>query len=200
MRGVTDGMLPENAVRRRAMAFLVLAAGALLLGLGALLEWVTLSFSDEIDPTGLSATPVPGVDIWEGKVVLGAAGAILGLLVATRIVRSGGVGIAVAITAIALVAAGVAVTAAIVADTRFIAGDGLDAFAEGLSEDLGVPVSEIRAALERQARDALEVQRGIGLWLSAAAGLVAAVGGALTFRWLRDRDRPTRALAPADQS
>jgi hypothetical protein len=189
MPGVTESIAPRNQLGRRAIAFLVAAAGALLLGVGALLEWVTLSFPGEIDPEGLTATPVPGVDIWEGKVVLGSAVAILGLLVATRVVRSGGGGIAIAITAIALVAAGVAVTATILADTRFIAGDGLDAFAAALSEDLGVPVQEIRDVLEREASRVLEVERGIGLWLSTAGGLLAAAGGVLTFGWIRRRDR-----------
>jgi hypothetical protein len=200
MRDVAEVVAPGNEVRHRAIGFVVVAAGALLLGLGALLEWVTLSFPDEIDPRGVSETSVPGVDIWEGKVVLGAALAILGLLVATRTVRSGGVGIAAAITAIALIAAGTAVNVTILAETRFIERDGLDAFAQALSEDLGVPVSDVRVALEQQVRDALEVQRGIGLWLSAAGGLVAAAGGVLTFRWIRHRGRSVRVPVAAGQS
>jgi hypothetical protein len=197
MRAVTGVVSHANGMRGRAVGFAVVAVGALLLGVGSLVSWVTLSFPDDIDPQGLSSTPVPGVDIWEGKVALGAAVAILALVVATRVIRSGAGALAATVVVIAIVAAGIAATAAVTADTRFIVGDGLDVFATALADDLGVPVSQVREALERQARDALEVHRGIGLWLSIAGGLVATGGGLLTLRWVRHRDRSWRPPQPA---
>jgi hypothetical protein len=194
MRSMTAVVPAARTSRLRAPAFIALAAGALLLGVGALQEWVVLSFPPAIDPVGASDVPVHGVDVWEGKVVFGAAIAILGLTVVARSYSSGRRSVAAAITALGLVAAGIAIVVTIVADARFLAADGLDAFAEALSDNLGVPVAEVRDALEQVARETLEVQRGIGLWLSSAGGILAAMGGALTFGSVRRTDR----VPPAD--
>lgn len=109
----------------RLAGFVALAGGGLLLGLGALLDWVVLSFPAEIDPSGITAAPVRGVDVWEGKVVLGAAIVILVGTIATRLVASTASRWPIAIA-----------------------------------------------------------DRGIGLWLTSAGGIFAAVGG-VTLRWLR---------------
>jgi hypothetical protein len=171
----------------RLAGFVALAGGGLLLGFGALLEWVVVSFPAEIDPSGISAAPVRGTDVWEGKVVLGAAIVILIGTVATRVVAATASRrpIALAILVIGLVAAGIAIAATVTADVRFVATDGLDAYAEAIADDLGLPVEQVRAELEEQFRATLVVDRGIGLWLTSAGGVLAAVGGFLTLGWLR---------------
>jgi hypothetical protein len=179
----------------RFAGFVALAGGGLLLGIGAQLEWVVLSFPAEIDPTGISAVPVNGTDVWEGRVVLGAAVVILVGMIATRLVAGTASPrpMAVSVAVIGLVAAGIAIAATVSADVRFVATDGLDAYAEAIADDLGLPVEQVREELEEQFRDTLEVDRGIGLWLTSAGGVVSAVGGFLTLRWLR-----RRAPAPRD--
>lgn len=171
----------------RLAGFVALAGGGLLLGLGALLDWVVLSFPAEIDPSGITAAPVRGVDVWEGKVVLGAAIVILVGTIATRLVASTASRrpIAIAIAVVGLSAAGIAIVATVSADVRFVATDGLDAYAEALADDLDLPVEQVRQDLEEEFRDTLEVDRGIGLWLTSAGGIFAAVGGVITLRWLR---------------
>jgi uncharacterized membrane protein YeiB len=176
----------------RLLGFAAVAGGALLLGVGALSQWVVLSFPDEIDPSGASATPVHGVDVWEGKAAFAAAIVILALAVAVRVVGAGRVAIASAIVAIAVVAAGIATVTAVRADERFVTTDGLDAFAEALADDLGVSVQQVRATLERLSRETLEVDRGIGLSLAIAGGVVAAAGGVLTLRSVRSPDASMR--------
>jgi len=195
MRAVNSEILSTaRPSRLRVAGFVAMAGGGLLLGLGALMEWVVLSFPAEIDPTGISGAPVRGTDVWEGKVVLGAAIVILIGTVATRLVAATASRrpMAVAIAVTGLAAAAIATPATVSADVRFVATDGLDAFAEAIADDLGLPVEQVREELEEQFRDTLEVDRGIGLWLTSAGGVVSAVGGFLTLRWLRRRAPASR--------
>jgi hypothetical protein len=201
MRVVNSEILSTaRPLRFRLAGFVAMAGGGLLLGLGALMEWVVLSFPAEIDPTGISAAPVRGTDVWEGKVVLGAAIVILVGTVATRLVAPTAPRrpMAVAIAVTGLVAAAIAIAATVSADVRFVATDGLDAYAEAIADDLGLPVEQIREELEEQVRATLEVDRGIGLWLASAGGVVSAVGGFLTLGWLR-RGAPASPGAHVDE-
>ena len=69
----------------RLWGFLCLAAGALLAGLGATLDWAVVGFPQDVK--GSLDVAVKGTDVWEGKVVLAASVLALVVLLTLRVVR-----------------------------------------------------------------------------------------------------------------
>ncbi|HXF36562.1 MAG TPA: hypothetical protein VNO17_05200, partial [Actinomycetota bacterium] len=64
----------------RLASFLLTAGGGLAAGLGALLPWAVLAYP------GFGPSEVPGVDLWEGRVALACALAVLVAIPASRLV------------------------------------------------------------------------------------------------------------------
>jgi hypothetical protein len=72
----------------RLWGFLFLVAGAIVTGLGAVLDWAILGFPG--DEQGTLDVAVKGVDVWEGKVVLASAAlALVGMLAMRLVERTG---------------------------------------------------------------------------------------------------------------
>ena len=169
----------------RLWGFLCLVAGALLAGLGATLDWAVVGFPE--DPSGALDVAVKGTDVWEGKVVIVAGVLALLVMLAARLVlrtqarRILAFGIA---TLGALVLA-LALSVAIRPDPRFGSSEGLDEIATNLADQLGEDPQAIRAQLEQEFADQIQVDLGIGVWVAAAGGIPIDIGGALSLAWVR---------------
>jgi hypothetical protein len=170
-----------------------------MLGIGALSTWGSVSFPAEIDPTGSATATIPGVDLWEGLLVLVASVLVLVGALAVRLVRGDRARrlIAVAIIVVGFAAAALAASVAIGAEDRLVQTEGLDAYARGLAEQLDLPYEQVRADIEEHFREDLIVETAPGVWIAAAGGLVAAAGGILSLAWARE---VARAREPADSA
>jgi len=147
----------------RLWGFLVTAVGALVAGLGSVLDWVVLGFPG--DERGTLDVPVKGVDVWEGKVVLAAAVlSLVGTLV-LRLLHGTDARRAVALGVVTLgaLAMALAISVAIRADARFAGTDGVDEIAANLSEQLGTPIDEVRSQVQEEYGSQLRVELGAGV-------------------------------------
>jgi len=169
-----------------------------MLGIGALVTWGSVGFPEEVDPTQSATAIIPGIDLWEGMLVLVASVLVLVGILALRMVRSGRVrrAIAVSIIVVGLAATALAVSVAIGAEDRLVQTEGLDAYARALSEQLDVPFEQVRADIEEHFREDLVVETAPGVWIAAAGGIVVCAGGILSLAWAREVSRE-RELRPA---
>ena len=173
----------------RLGGFLVTAVGALVAGLGSVLDWVVLGFPG--DERGTLDVPVKGADAWEGKVVLAAAVlALVGTLV-LRLLHGTDARRAVALGVVTLgaLAMALAISVAIRADARFAGTDGVDEIAANLSEQLGTPIDEVRSQVQEEYGSQLRVELGPGVWLTIVGGSLIVVGGSLSLAWARGTGR-----------
>jgi hypothetical protein len=178
----------------RLAAFATTAAGALLMGLGSLLTWVTIGFRDEISIQTIS----PGTDLAAGLFTLIAAVVVLVLLVVSRAVADG----VRRITAIVIVALGVAATA-LAAWFLLTAADHYspvddDRLVNALAQVTHKTIEEVRTALA-SVIDQLGgyTHVGPGPWVAIAGGVLVIAGGALTLVWA---GRVRRARVVADHA
>jgi hypothetical protein len=182
----------------RLVGFVCTAVGALLVGLGATMDWATVHVS------GITGTPIPpfkGIDVWEGKVELLTAITILVLVVVSRILagRTAARATAILILVLSVGAAALAASDLFRADTRFRADDGLEQIARSVSAQLGLPVEEVLAQLKRVAPN-LEIRAASGVDVTIAGGVLAALGGILSFAWASRRPEPPPPDAPPDET
>ena len=173
--------------RLRLAGALALVVGGALLGLGAVSTWGSVGLSEELDPDRAIAAIIPGIDLWEGVSVLAAALAILGGLVALRLVRRTSTRrlIAVAIVVVGFGAAALAATVALRIQDRLVQTEGLDAYAHALSDSLDLPLDQVRTDIKDAFLRDLLVETGSGVWLAMVGGIVAGVGGILSLAWVR---------------
>jgi hypothetical protein len=176
----------------RLVGFACTAIGAMLVGLGATMDWATLHVS------GVTGTPIPpfkGIDVWEGKVELLTGITILVLVIVSRLLagRTAARATAVMIVVLSVGAAALAASDLVRADTRFRADDGIEQIARSVSAQLALPFEEVLAQLKRVA-PALEIRAASGLHVTIAGGALAALGGILGFVWAARRPE----LAPRD--
>lgn len=180
----------------RLAGFLCLALGAVAAGVGATLEWASVGFPADVER--VADVAVRGTDVWEGKVVLFAAGGALFAMLALRLTRSTATRTALAV---ALVLIGVACLTlplldAVRAEDRFGGTEGVDLMAERLAAELELPEDVVRAQLQEQFERTLRVDVGAGTWLSAAGGVLLIAGGVLASVWAR-RQAPVAAIDAA---
>ena len=173
----------------RLVGFACTAVGALLVGLGATMDWAT------VHVPGVTGTPIPpfkGIDVWEGKVELLASISILVLVIVSRLLAGRTAGRATAVIILVLSVGGSALAASdlVRADTRFRADDGLERMARSVSAQLGLPFEEVLAQLRRVAPD-LEIRAASGVDVTIAGGVLAALGGILSFAWASRRPEPS---------
>jgi hypothetical protein len=176
----------------RLVGFACTAIGALLVGLGATMDWAT------VHVPGVTGTPIPpfkGVDVWEGKVELLTGITILVLVIVTRLLagRTAARATAAIILVLSLGAGALAASDLARADTRFRADDGLERIARSVSAQLGLPFGSVLAQMKRIAFQ-LEIREAAGLYVTIVGGALAAVGGILGFLWASRRPE----LAPRD--
>lgn len=180
----------------RLWGFLFLVAGAVVAGLGAVLDWAVLGFPG--DEQGTLDVAVKGVDVWEGKVVLASAALALVGMLAMRLVLGTETrrAIAFGIATLGALVIAIALSVAMRADARFGGSEGLDEMATGLAEQLGEDPAAIRAELEEQIGDQLRVDLGPGVAVAVVGGVLIDVGGALSLLWVRQR--AAAPLTPGD--
>ena len=176
----------------RLWGFLFLVVGAVVAGIGALMDWATVGFPG--DERGALDVAVKGVDVWEGKVVLASAVLALVGMIAMRLAQRTGTrrALAFGIATLGALVISVALSVAIRAEARLGGSEGLDELAGGLAERLGEDPGAVRAQLERQYGEQLRVDLGPGVAVAIVGGVLIDVGGALGLLWVRQR-----AEAPA---
>jgi Tryptophan-associated transmembrane protein (Trp_oprn_chp) len=167
----------------RLTGFLLTVVGALLLGVGSLLTWVTVGLAGQ---SQLDSVTV-GVDILDGKLVLACAVILLLCVLATRMATEPTMrtALAAAIVVGGVVAASVAVVFLVTAHGRFdpVSNDDL---IQKLATALQAPVDTVREQL-RATLEALGgfTRVGIGPAFAIAGGILAGAGGAVTILWTR---------------
>ena len=181
----------------RLAGFLAVAIGAVLLGLGVTRDWAAVGLVQ--DTRHANDVSIVGTDLWEGKAVLFAAVAALVLVLVMRIASSGMTRRAIAVATIVLgvVGTALAVWVATTAENRFAETEGVDRIAAEIARQTGDSEDVVREALLETLRGDLRVEVASGVWLTAAGGVVLAVGGVLGLAWLRERDRAA-SPSPAD--
>jgi len=166
----------------RLIAFALTAAGALAIGVGSVLTWVSAGFTQ---PQLAQLTSVTkGIDTNEGKVALGCAVAALILVIASRVVSDAAravlAGVLVVVGALAAVAGAMFISSA---STNYSPIDS-DSIVNRLAAELGHSPEEVRAALATVSSQLGPYTNvGAGPWIVIAGGIMVAVGGVLTVRW-----------------
>lgn len=178
----------HEGLQLRVVGFLLTVAGALLAGIGSMLDWVTVTIPDF--PAELAPT-LRGVDTAEGKLAL--AGAVVALI-AVLVSRVGGTDSARRGAAVVVLVAGVAIVAigareALTAEDRYVD----DAIGEvrDVAGSLGVAEDDVDAMID-DLQDAFVVDVATGVWLTLLGGIATVAGGAVTLAWAsRRRDDAT---------
>lgn len=166
----------------RLIAFVLTAVGALAIGVGSVLTWVSAGFTQ---PELAQLTSVTkGLDTNEGKVALGCAVVALVLMLASRVVsdtaRAVLAGVLVVVGALAAVVAALFISSA---SSNYSPIDS-ESIITRLAAQLGHSPDEVRAALAVVANQLGPYTNvGTGPWVVIAGGIMVAVGGVLTVRW-----------------
>jgi hypothetical protein len=166
----------------RLVAFVLTAVGALAIGIGSVLTWVSAGFTQP-QLAGLTSV-TKGLDTNEGKVALGCAVAALILVLVSRIVsdtaRAVLAGVMVVVGALAAVLGAIFIATA---STNYSPVDS-ESIIERLAAQLHQPADQVRAALATVAAQLGPYTKiGIGPWIVIVGGIMVAVGGVLTVRW-----------------
>lgn len=174
-----DTSRPSNL---RLAAFGLTALGALAIGVGSILTWVTVGFSDQNLAPLTSATR--GTDVRDGKITLACAVATLILVIASRLVSDT---VRAVLAGVVIVAGGLATAVAAMfirsAPTDYPPIDS-EALVAKIAAYLQKTPDEIRAALAGVATKLGPYTRvGAGPWVVLGGGVMVVVGGILTVRW-----------------
>jgi hypothetical protein len=186
-----DTSRPSNL---RLAAFALTAFGALVIGVGSILTWVTVGFAN----LGAISSASRGTDLRDGKITLACAVVTLILVLASRLVsdtaRAVMAGIVVVVGALAVAVAGWFIRSA---PTNYPPVDS-EALVTRLAQGLGKSPDEIRTTLAGEI-DKLGAftHVGAGPLVALIGGLMVVVGGVLTVRWAA---RLSAAHVPADEA
>ncbi|MDP9330593.1 MAG: hypothetical protein M3P11_08165 [Actinomycetota bacterium] len=176
----------------RLAGFLAVAIGGLLLGVGSALNWAVVGF------VGSHALDVQtrGIDIWEGKVTLAIGVLALLGIVAMRIASKAPMrrAAALAVTLSGLFASGLMVATVIRGKDRFADQSQLGKIASQLSKAGAGSAADILRSLQATFAARVSFSRQLGLWLTLAGAILAAIGGILSLRWV-DRQESQRLSA-----
>jgi hypothetical protein len=172
-----DASRPSNL---RLAAFALTAGGALLMGIGALVTWVTVGIADQL----AVQTVTPGTDLSGGLITLVCAVVVLVLVVVSRFVT----GTMRRVLSIVVIAPGVLAAAVAgyfiwAAPTHYSPVDD-DNLVTALANATGRSIDEVRAALA-QVVDQLGgyTHIGPGPWIVLIGSVLVVVGGVLTLQW-----------------
>ena len=176
----------------RLAGFALTAVGALLLGIGSRLVWVTVGLGS----VSGSQTAYLGTDLGAGKIALGGAAAVLVLVLIARMTSRWRRWVSVAIIAVGSLVAALAGWFIVAAPDHYSPVDD-ERLVSALSGILRKSPDEIRAGLA-SVIDKLGgyTHVGPGPWVVIVGGVLVAVGGILTLRWTNR----LRASASADDS
>jgi hypothetical protein len=165
----------------RLFGFIFTALGGLLIALGSISDWATVVFLGQT----FDDSATPGIDLAEGKVVLGLGILMLVGIVAMRVARTVGVRrlFAIGICIAAVVAISVAVFDVVRADDRF-GGYAVDRLAKELSDTQGLSLEQARNDVETYIEQKGSIDIGMGLWLVLGGGGLGLVGGLLDLAWV----------------
>ncbi len=173
-----DASAPSNL---RLAAFALTAGGALLIGVGSLLTWVSVGIADA---QGMPPTVSPGTDLAAGLVTLVSAAVILVLVVMSRLVGAGARRILASV--VILLGAVSALLAAwfIKAAPDYYSPVDDQRLVDAIASTTGRTAEEVRTALATVI-DQLGgyTHVGPGPWVVIIGGVVAIAGGVLTLRW-----------------
>ena len=177
----------------RSAAFLCTVIAGLLVGLGALLTWVTFGLND---PNAATLDQVyKGIDLTEGLVALGCAIVLLvGSMVLRRLARPGRTAVAVLMIIAGVVAVGSAgatiLTSGSSLENQFV--DEVIASTPGTRRG-ALPNGPIRQQLE----DMVDTTLGAGVWLTLAGGVLGFVGGTLSLAYATRLTEDDESVVPA---
>jgi hypothetical protein len=174
-----DTSRPSNL---RLVAFVLIAVGALAIGVGSVLTWVTAGFTQQA-LAGLTSV-TKGIDTNEGKVALGCAVAALILVLVSRVVSDAAravlAGVMVVVGALAAVVGAIFISSA---STKYSPIDS-ESIIDRLAAQLRQPPDQVRAALATVSSQLGPYTKvSAGPWVVMAGGVAVAVGGVLTVRW-----------------
>ena len=178
-----DDRVEGEGSQLRVVSFLLTVAGALLAGIGSMLDWVTVTIPDF--PAELAPT-LRGVDTAEGKLALAAA---VVALIAVLVGRVGGTDSARRGAAVVVLVAGVAIVAigareALTAEDRYV--DDAVGEVRDVAGSLGVAEEDVDAMID-ELQEAFVVDVATGVWLTLLGGIATAAGGAVTLAWASRR-------------
>ena len=166
----------------RSAAFLCTVIAGLLVGLGALLTWVTFGLND---PNAAVLDQVyKGIDITEGMVALGCAVVLLiGTMIFRGLARPGRTVVAVLMIVAGIVAVGSAgATIATVGsrlENQFV--DDVMASTTGRGANQSAPGAQ--DAQRKQLEGMVTTTLGAGIWLTLAGGFLGFIGGTLSLAY-----------------
>jgi hypothetical protein len=182
-----DASRPSNL---RLAGFALTAGGALLMGIGSVLTWVTVGIADQFSVQTVS----PGTDLSGGVITLVCAVVVLVLVVVSRFVP-GTVRrwISVVVIVAGAVASAVAGYFIWAAPTHYSPVDD-QRLVDAIATATGRPVDDVRTALA-QIIDKLGgyTHVGPGPWLVLIAGVLVIAGGVLTLLWSERLQRTATA-------
>jgi hypothetical protein len=155
----------------RAGGFLLVALGAVLMGIGAIAPWVTVGIPNESDHSSFRGTELP-----DGRIVLACAVVALISVASSRLVRSHRTRYALAVAAAAAGLVTTLVTAAFIRN----------------GTDRGAVLGAIGIPRELWARFGVFRDLGAGVSLALAGGLLCLTGAILTIWWVHRMPRDRR--------
>jgi hypothetical protein len=147
----------------RFAGFMIAVAATLLVGVGSIQTWVTVGVNLETNTN----TPIPGVDLVDGKITLACAVVLLLALLGGRLVR--GRSVRMGLAALTITAA---MIAAVIA-AAFLQ-NGLDR--QVVLDAIGIP-------RDQWAANDVFREFGVGVYLVLAGGVLGFFAGILTLAW-----------------
>jgi hypothetical protein len=182
-----DASRPSNL---RLAGFALTAGGALLMGIGSVLTWVTVGIADQFSVQTVS----PGTDLSGGVITLVCAVVVLVLVVVSRFVPGT---VRRWISVVVIVAGAVASAVAgyfIWAPPPHYSPVDDQRLVDAIATATGRPVDDVRTALA-QIIDKLGgyTHVGPGPWLVLIAGVLVIAGGVLTLLWSERLQRTATA-------
>jgi hypothetical protein len=173
----------------RLIQFAFTALGGLLMGVGALLTWATVSLGPKIE-----GVETKGIDTIEGKIVLGLAVLVLLSIPVVRMTSSSGARrVVVAFVLLASLAAGALTAWDIVAKDDRLGLPALDEKQREVAEASGLPLPGIK---QLQALTFVDLKPGIYVALGGA--VLGVIGGALGLAWIRRGELLPAPAVPDD--
>jgi hypothetical protein len=160
----------------RLIQFVFTALGGLLMGLGALLTWATVSLGPRIE-----GVETKGIDTTEGLIVLGLAILVLLSIPALRMASSSGTRRAIAaFVLLASLAAGALTVWDILAKDDRLGLPALDEKQREVAKESGLPLPGVK---QLQALTFVELKPGI--YVALGGSVLGVIGGALGLAWIR---------------